>query len=207
MMVFYSALLLPQDLNILRLALISIAIFGTDLFVIQAVSSYDCCSKVTAQLRHSPYLAELASHFGEPKPYGSIRDKVSQASAKELQTLKAKFSLAFATTKFDEFDQAGQVWSEFADATIQRALELAWNDTLKKHRLNLDPDITPGLFILGLGKLGGLDLNFSSDVDLIAFFNPEISPIPTSKGQAYICLLYTSPSPRDKRQSRMPSSA
>ena len=28
-----------------------------------------------------------------------------------------------------------------------------------------------------------------------------------NKGQRYICLLYTSPSPRDKRQSRMPSSA
>ena len=27
------------------------------------------------------------------------------------------------------------------------------------------------------------------------------------KGLAYVCLLYTSPSPRDKRQSRMPSSA
>ena len=27
------------------------------------------------------------------------------------------------------------------------------------------------------------------------------------KGDLYICLLYTSPSPRDKRQSRMPSSA
>ena len=26
-------------------------------------------------------------------------------------------------------------------------------------------------------------------------------------GQWYVCLLYTSPSPRDKRQSRMPSSA
>ena len=26
-------------------------------------------------------------------------------------------------------------------------------------------------------------------------------------GQIYFCLLYTSPSPRDKRQSRMPSSA
>ena len=26
-------------------------------------------------------------------------------------------------------------------------------------------------------------------------------------GMSYICLLYTSPSPRDKRQSRMPSSA
>ena len=27
------------------------------------------------------------------------------------------------------------------------------------------------------------------------------------QGMTYICLLYTSPSPRDKRQSRMPSSA
>ena len=26
-------------------------------------------------------------------------------------------------------------------------------------------------------------------------------------GKIYVCLLYTSPSPRDKRQSRMPSSA
>ena len=29
----------------------------------------------------------------------------------------------------------------------------------------------------------------------------------TSAGSAHTCLLYTSPSPRDKRQSRMPSSA
>ena len=31
--------------------------------------------------------------------------------------------------------------------------------------------------------------------------------INSNKGKAIICLLYTSPSPRDKRQSRMPSSA
>ena len=30
---------------------------------------------------------------------------------------------------------------------------------------------------------------------------------PYSSYQLYLCLLYTSPSPRDKRQSRMPSSA
>ena len=29
----------------------------------------------------------------------------------------------------------------------------------------------------------------------------------SKNGKDYICLLYTSPSPRDKRQSRMPSSA
>ena len=34
----------------------------------------------------------------------------------------------------------------------------------------------------------------------------EFSQWPTIR-QLYICLLYTSPSPRDRRQSRMPSSA
>ena len=33
------------------------------------------------------------------------------------------------------------------------------------------------------------------------------SALKTLKAQGYHCLLYTSPSPRDKRQSRMPSSA
>ena len=32
-------------------------------------------------------------------------------------------------------------------------------------------------------------------------------PTARTKGPRYVCLLYTSPSPRDKRQSRMPSSA
>ena len=31
--------------------------------------------------------------------------------------------------------------------------------------------------------------------------------MPMSDGHVLVCLLYTSPSPRDKRQSRMPSSA
>ena len=35
-----------------------------------------------------------------------------------------------------------------------------------------------------------------------------IDPTQEKQGlKAYLCLLYTSPSPRDKRQSRMPSSA
>ena len=34
-----------------------------------------------------------------------------------------------------------------------------------------------------------------------------LTVLPIYGGQSYTCLLYTSPSPRDKRQSRMPSSA
>ena len=44
------------------------------------------------------------------------------------------------------------------------------------------------------------------NVDLnVILFNNEIYGL--TKGQYSPCLLYTSPSPRDKRQSRMPSSA
>ena len=53
--------------------------------------------------------------------------------------------------------------------------------------------------ILALGKLGGSELNYSSDIDLVAVFEgPQ---------QGEVCLLYTSPSPRDLSTSRMPSSA
>ena len=39
----------------------------------------------------------------------------------------------------------------------------------------------------------------------LAFF--KMAVVTSSEGQIIGCLLYTSPSPRDKRQSRMPSSA
>ena len=38
-------------------------------------------------------------------------------------------------------------------------------------------------------------------------FNNTIVSITDTAGEVIACLLYTSPSPRDKRQSRMPSSA
>ena len=38
-------------------------------------------------------------------------------------------------------------------------------------------------------------------------FNTEVNIRLSQKSLPMICLLYTSPSPRDKRQSRMPSSA
>ena len=42
---------------------------------------------------------------------------------------------------------------------------------------------------------------------LLLRFTFSFNPISIAQTLAYICLLYTSPSPRDKRQSRMPSSA
>ena len=52
----------------------------------------------------------------------------------------------------------------------------------------------------------GEDLNLLG-IDSIGELDGKIPGLSIANNQGNICLLYTSPSPRDKRQSRMPSSA
>ncbi len=138
------------------------------------------------QIGASPYLSDIAQQYGDDQSIRDLTDAVSTADPATLLELKARFSLALATTEFPSFDEVGMVWSQFADATIDRALQLAWRQIAKRYKLKLSEGPAEGLFLLGLGKLGGRDLNFSSDVDLIAFFEPDIFPVPAHLGQGYI---------------------
>ena len=139
-----------------------------------------------SQLQFSAYLKDISEDYNRPEKLGRLMTDIQTSDASQLLELKAQFSLSFAQTDFSTFDEKGQAWSNFADATLQRALELAWAESAKRHRFPIDSKTPTGLFILGLGKLGGYDLNFSSDVDLIAFFDPDHFPVPEHKGQAYI---------------------
>ena len=72
--------------------------------------------------------------------------------------------------------------------------------------IGLLPGIATGLYAVALLTVNNLrdyhvDLNFNRK-NLVIYFGKEMG-----FKIYYICLLYTSPSPRDKRQSRMPSSA
>ena len=62
--------------------------------------------------------------------------------------------------------------------------------------LFLSPDLLHGQVTYTV--TGFANLGFEGDPDSA----PEVS-----LGEMYVCLLYTSPSPRDQRGSRMPSSA
>ena len=53
-----------------------------------------------------------------------------------------------------------------------------------------------------LKEYGDINVLAEHDIDITAFFEDT-----TNQMQDYVCLLYTSPSPRDQRGSRMPSSA
>ena len=51
------------------------------------------------------------------------------------------------------------------------------------------------------------DLRFADDIDGLAGEEEELAKLVECLDKASTCLLYTSPSPRDIRTSRMPSSA
>lgn len=81
--------------------------------------------------------------------------------------------------------QLGSLQTRFAEASIQLALDCAWrqpdHEKLLKGETSLERPV-PGLFVLGLGKLGGSDLNFSSDIDLVAFFDRKQFPVNPMQG-------------------------
>jgi glutamate-ammonia-ligase adenylyltransferase len=66
--------------------------------------------------------------------------------------------------------------SELADACIQSGLNYLAHRYIKKQ------GITPNLIVIGMGKLGARELNFSSDVDLILAFSNPVSDKPSNDG-------------------------
>lgn len=110
-----------------------------------------------------------------------------------LQQAKAEFSLALAAADILQGEDGvaiGRLQSSFADACIDVALRSAWCDpAIRKlcRDLPVEGEPVPGLFVLGLGKLGGCDLNFSSDIDLIGFFDSDKVPTGPMQGKGDVC--------------------
>ena len=95
-----------------------------------------------------------------------------------------------------------------------------WSELLRKEKLNLDQeslrpwfplnDVLKGLFKLS-EKLFEIKVVEATDEaplwnDDVLFFN-ILNKEDNKIASFYLCLLYTSPSPRDRQKSRMPSSA
>lgn len=78
-------------------------------------------------------------------------------------------------------EEVTQALSDFADASVSGGLNLILTETADLGRLTLpNPDVPgegSGVTVLALGKHGAGELNYSSDIDLVVFFDPETSAL------------------------------
>ena len=83
-----------------------------------------------------------------------------------------------------DLDTVVKALSAFADASVSAATEALLRQGMAAGRFTPpDPDRPQdgsGLIVLGLGKLGGCELNYSSDIDLVVFY--EAGPAAAATG-------------------------
>ncbi len=79
--------------------------------------------------------------------------------------------------------------SYLADAILEAGLVAAWKKLHKQRGVPHRPDGNPARFVvLGMGKLGGVELNYSSDIDLIFLYDADgqtDGPRPVSNDEFY----------------------
>ena len=82
-------------------------------------------------------------------------------------------------------DQVTASLSNFADACVRRALRALLLQAHTRGNLTIadlgDPEAGSGYSVLGLGKLGGRELNYSSDIDLFVIYDERHLPYAGTK--------------------------
>lgn len=140
--------------------------FITPLFTRQAIElKHDLLAQIDVLKPATFNIAELMAHLRQ------LRSRIALMTA--VADIGGKWSLNDVT----------QTLSEFADLSTEFALAHLMRDRLLSGDLSW-PGAAPeaaaqdiaqgsGYFILGMGKLGAFELNYSSDIDLIVFYDVD----------------------------------
>jgi [glutamine synthetase] adenylyltransferase / [glutamine synthetase]-adenylyl-L-tyrosine phosphorylase len=142
----------------------------------------------------APYLAALAqrsphlladcltrdpdSHLAEAR--AKLAEDVAQApGSKEVMVLLRQFKQR--TALLTGLADLGGVWptettlralSEAADASLQAAVAFLFGKARAAGQITSAEGVG-GYFIIAMGKLGAMELNYSSDIDFMVFYDPE----------------------------------
>src|SRR5215212_4670741 len=146
----------------------------------------------------SPYLFDLVRSDGartlrllgcEPEQHlaeliETTRGKIS-AAANEAEVMQLLRRMKMEAALLIALCDIGGVWpvmrvtaalTELAVASVQAALHFVLRQEALRGRLSLPhldrPEDNSGLVVLAMGKMGAGELNYSSDIDLIVFFDP-----------------------------------
>jgi glutamate-ammonia-ligase adenylyltransferase len=117
-----------------------------------------------------------------------------------LRIAKEEAALFIAMTDVTglwSLEEVTDALTAFADAAVEAGVEWLLKDAAKRGQIQRAPeDVTAegsGLAILGMGKYGSRELNYSSDIDLVVFYEPEHLPLKAglSDGEFFVRLTQT----------------
>ncbi len=155
--------------------------------------------KLSPIFNASPYLLDIAQKDSDfllqalKRPFAANKEKIfteligfakenksEEELSNRLRIGKRRLALLLALAEIGgaiKIKQTIEILSEFADFALQIALDFLMRQAANEGKINLSEHeacaANSGLAIFALGKHGGRELNYSSDIDIVAFFDIE----------------------------------
>ncbi len=86
--------------------------------------------------------------------------------------------------------RAARALTDLADTAVDAAVRFAFNEAARAGRIAdaAEPQRGSGYIVLAMGKMGAFELNYSSDIDLIVFYDPAspIVPADAEPGRLFV---------------------
>jgi glutamate-ammonia-ligase adenylyltransferase len=132
-----------------------------------------------------PLFSEVAAAIEKPEDLGED----TAALMRRLRIAKRRISLLAAVAELAgawSLERQTGALSRFAEAALGASLRHLLREAARKGLLPLasldEPERDSGLIVLGMGKLGGYELNYSSDIDLILLYDATLARVTARDG-------------------------
>lgn len=138
------------------------------------------CPEILESLFTAPLDALLAQALEQIAALGIDPEMTENRLMTELRRLKKTAHVLIALDDLAGFADVMQTTnrlSDLAEASLRAAVQFLLLESDAKGKLALpdrnDPEKDSGLIVLGMGKFGARELNYSSDIDLIIFIDSD----------------------------------
>lgn len=140
---------------------------------------------LTRLIENYPYIIEEINTHGWRKVFSDIINRIKDIDVKTtsksqlmsaLRIAKSEASLLIALADISEewdLKKTTNSLSDFADLVIKKSLETLLFQKAKDKMLKSSDINESGFIVVAAGKLGGHELNYSSDIDLIVLYDHE----------------------------------